>query len=416
MGRPCQFRRLILAGALAFALSDASQSQTTTDAANDWQALQPQHESVTRAEFERLLFALYNPTGSITNFLTFATNAVVVYSSAAKTNPPLYQLRFGAANKPAVAIHAAGSTSNLPLAGLRIALDPGHIGGEWGRMEERFFVRGTDRPVQEGVLNLITARLLRQRLQSLGASVTLTRDNFEPVTSARPEQFRQQARETILDNVALFDVFPPVEREAAMADAIRRRQEILFFRQSEIAARARLINDQHKPHLTLCIHFNAVEWNHRYELVEDNRLVVFIHGNYLDAELDDDAQKYRLFHKLLERTHPLELSLSEAIAESLASATGLPPVVYGQGSGAIRFGPNPYIYARNLAANRLINGPVIFLEPYYMNNRTEYQRIQMGDYEGLRDVDGKPRKSIYREYADAVADGLVKWRAAQRVR
>jgi hypothetical protein len=45
-----------------------------------------------------------------------------------------------------------------------------------------------------------------------------------------------------------------------------------------------------------------------------------------------------------------------------------------------------------------------------------YQRIQMGDYEGLRDVDGKPRKSIYREYADAVADGLVKWRAAQRVR
>jgi hypothetical protein len=66
------------------------------------------------------------------------------------------------------------------------------------------------------------------------------------------------------------------------------------------------------------------------------------------------------------------------------------------------------VFARNLAANRLVNGPVVFLEPYYQNNRLVYQRIQLGDYEGLRDVNGTPMKSIFREYADAVAEGLSK--------
>jgi hypothetical protein len=43
-----------------------------------------------------------------------------------------------------------------------------------------------------------------------------------------------------------------------------------------------------------------------------------------------------------------------------------------------------------------------------MNNRTVYERIQLGDYEGTRDVNGTPMKSIFREYADSVADGLEK--------
>jgi hypothetical protein len=64
------------------------------------------------------------------------------------------------------------------------------------------------------------------------------------------------------------------------------------------------------------------------------------------------------------------------------------------------------VYARNLAANRLINGPVVFLEPYYQNNRIVYQRIQLGDYEGTREIEKKSYRSIYREYADAVAEGL----------
>jgi hypothetical protein len=44
-----------------------------------------------------------------------------------------------------------------------------------------------------------------------------------------------------------------------------------------------------------------------------------------------------------------------------------------------------------------------------MNNRDAFARIQAGDYEGLRNVNGIERKSIFREYADSVMAGLVEY-------
>ncbi|MGD0060462.1 MAG: N-acetylmuramoyl-L-alanine amidase [Verrucomicrobiia bacterium] len=365
--------------------------------AADWSALERYQQAISRAEFEGLLAGVYCPSGALTNYLTFGTNSVTVFSTPEKTNA-LFTLRFSStASSPA-------SHSSLPLK--RIALDPGHIGGEWARVEERFFQRGKDRPVQEAVLNLTAARLLKARLEAAGMEVFLTKDNFEPVTDKRPDDFRAQAEQDI--PLTRFDAFPPLDRDAARADAVRKRAEQLFYRSSEIAARARLVNEQIKPDLTICMHFNAVEWDQCQNLVDDNRLVVFVHGDYLASELKDDDQKLRLFSKLLERSHPVEQTVAEAVATAMASATKLPPVEYGPTSGAIHVGDNPYVFARNLAANRLYNGPVVFLEPYYMNNRVVYERIQLGDYEGMRDVNGTPMKSIFREYADAVADGLEK--------
>ena len=371
--------------------------------ASDWSTLERYQQTISRPEFDNVLARVYCPSGALTNYLTYGTNSVTVFSTLEKTNE-LFTLRF-----------SSGVSSNahpaLP-AFKRIALDPGHIGGEWARMEERFFQRGKDRPVQEAVLNLIAARLLKTRLEAVGIQVFLTKDNFEPVTDKRPEDFRAQAEREITA-LAQFDTFPPVEREAARADAIRKRAEQLFYRSSEIAARANLLNERIKPDLTICLHFNAVEWDEIQNLVDDDRLVVFVHGNYLAGELKDDDQKERLFSKLLENSRRDELAAAEAIARAMAKATKLPAVQYGPSSGAIRVGENPYVYARNLAASRLVNGPVVFLEPYYMNSRVVYQRIQMGDYEGMRDVDGVPMKSIFREYADAVADGLGKLIAPQ---
>jgi hypothetical protein len=57
-------------------------------------------------------------------------------------------------------------------------------------------------------------------------------------------------------------------------------------------------------------------------------------------------------------------------------------------------------------ANRLYQTPVIYLEPYVMNSELVWERIQAGDYEGEINLGGKPRRSIFREYADAVAEGL----------
>jgi len=354
--------------------------------AADWSTLDRFQQTITRAEFDRLLFTVYSPDRAITNYLTYTANSVTIDGQ--------FELRF--------ATNAPGQSATRP-ARPRIVLDPGHIGGEWARMEERFFVRGHDRPVQEAILNLTVARLLKARLESAGFTVLLSKDNFEPVTLKRPEDFRAEAERLIPD----FAAYPEHERTAARADALRKRMELLFYRNAEITARAEHINQDLAPDLTLCLHFNAVEWNERQDLVEDNRLLIFVHGNYLPREVADDQQRLRLFQKLLAGTIDRELPVAEAVVDALAKATGLPPVQYGPKSGAIRVGPNPYVYARNLAANRLINGPVIFLEPYYMNNRIVYHRIQLGDYDGTKEIEGRPYPSIFREYADAVAAGLI---------
>ena len=364
-------------------------------AAANWSSLDRFQQTITRAEFDKQLATVYCPSLAITNYLMYGTNSVSIFSTTDKTPPPLLTLHFGP---------SSSTINHKPSSIRRIALDPGHIGGEWARMEERLFVRGRDRPVQEAALNLTVARLLKPKLEAAGAVVFLTKDNFEPVTDKRPEDFRAEAERDVV--AAVPGGISGILDEANRADAICKRAELLFYRNAEIAARAKRLNEEIKPDLTICIHFNAVEWDQCQSLVDDNRLVVFVHGNYLSSELTDDDQKFRLFSKLLEHSCENELPVAEALASALAKATGLPPVQYAPTASAIRVGTNAYVYARNLAANRLINGPVVFLEPYYMNNRIVYQRIQLGDYEGAREIEGKPYKSIFREYADALAAGL----------
>jgi hypothetical protein len=54
------------------------------------------------------------------------------------------------------------------------------------------------------------------------------------------------------------------------------------------------------------------------------------------------------------------------------------------------------------------------MEPYVMNSTIDHPRLAAGDYEGLREIDGKPQPSIFREYADALAAGLARHYAERR--
>jgi hypothetical protein len=49
-----------------------------------------------------------------------------------------------------------------------------------------------------------------------------------------------------------------------------------------------------------------------------------------------------------------------------------------------------------------------------MNSKDAFARIEAGDYEGTRNVNGVERKSIFREYVDSVVDGLVEYYSTAR--
>ena len=293
-----------------------------------------------------------------------------------------------------------------PLKYLKVAIDPGHIGGEWAKMEGRWYqLNGKGIEIKEGELTLSTAKLIKQKLQSLGAEVILLRDKHEPVTKLRPKDFEDLARQVLQSR-----------GQEPKSQALKAESELLFYRKHEIRRRAHLINNTIQPDLTICVHFNAESWGdpNNPKLINRNHLHLLVNGNYSSTEFRLEDNRFHLFKRLLQNTHHEELAISIAVATSMAKETGLPPYHYSTSNAKLINDQRPYIYARNLLANRIYHCPVIFLEPYVMNNSTFYNRAIAGTYSGAKMVSGKKRKSLIHEYADGVVGGLVNYYRMKR--
>jgi len=409
------FLRIALIG-LWLSVISAAQAQRLSPLAPppDWSRLEAFQETITREEFVRLLDHVYAPGGAAKGMVDAGAESVVI--KTALTPVAEFRLRFAAEAAAAKAaprfwrpaLQLAPATAEQPLAGVRIAIDPGHIGGAWAKMEERWFQIGESRPVVEGEMALRVAQMLAPKLRAWGAEVSLVRDSLEPVTKERPETLRPAARLEL----ARLGVTAPRENYDSPSDpqrstTVQAQSELLFYRIGEIRQRAELVNAKLQPDLVVCVHFNAEAWGNplRPEFVPRNHLHVIVNGCYSAGELRFDDQRFEMLMKLLSRSYPEELAASEHVAAALATATKLPPYRYTTGN-ALRTGTNPYLWARNLLANRLYHAPVVFLEPYVMNSEVVWARVQAGDYEGELMIGGELRRSIFREYADAVAEGL----------
>ena len=416
------FRLLILAGvAWLFAARPIAGAQNLSALAEppDWRQLDPYQETITHDDFATLLEKLYAPHGGWNPWIRLDPDAAVLR----KSNVPLddlYTLRFApdAAHakplppaywKPRADLPPADPPPGQPLTGVRIALDPGHLGGRWARLEERWFQIGDTPPVMEGEMTLQVARRLADRLRALGAArADLVRDGDEPSTAQRPADLTGDARRLLADG----GITEPRASYDGPADPQRQlsvpwMSEMLFTR-ADIRARGRKVNDTLRPDLVVCLHFNAEAWGDpaRPALVARNHLHLLVNGCYGPEEIAKDDVRFEMLTKLLDRSGREELPIAESVAAALAAATGLPPYEY-TGPNALHVGGSPYVWARNLLANRLYECPVVYAEPYVMNSPEVFARVQAGDYEGTRDFAGVPRKSIFREYADAVAEGLA---------
>jgi N-acetylmuramoyl-L-alanine amidase len=373
----------------------------------DWKSLDLYQETITRDEFLALLDNIYAPNGAWHGVIEVDETAARVIKSG---SPDRWTLQFAASRESARPLRRfwRGKADLLPLPtaqplkGVRIALDPGHIGGAWAKMEERWFRIGDSKPVTEGDMTLYVAKLIAARLKELGAEVFLTRTKAAPVTSLRPGQLKDTAAKSLAD-----------KDESVTPDSLKSESERLFYRVGEIRRRARLVNERIKPDLVLCLHFNAEAWGNENHptLTDTNHLHFLVTGAFGEKELRYEDQRFNMLQKLLSRSYPEELAVTESLARTMAAATGLPPYQYTS-PNVVKVGVSPYIWARNLLANRLFDCPVVYLEPYVMNSREVFARIQAGDYDGRRKFGGVMRPSIYREYADSVVQGLLNYYAA----
>lgn len=411
---------------LCLAASAGAQRLSALAPPPDWSALEPFQETITRGEFAELLDTVYAPGDAARGLITLGDTAATIRTSL---HPEAeLQLRFAAdaasAHAPPRYWRAASSLgpapAERPLAGVKIALDPGHLGGEWAKMEERWFQVGASKPVAEGELTLRVAELLAPQLRALGAEVSFVREHPGPTTPERPSTLREAARaelalEGIADPQETYD--PAKANDPTRGQTVQWQSELLFYRISEIRHRAQLVNEQLRPDLVLCLHLNAEAWGGdplNPDFVPRNHLHLLVNGCYAAGELRFDDQRRDFLLKLLNRSHAEELAASVSVANAFAAATKLPPYVYTT-PNAQQTAASPYVWTRNLLANRLYLAPVVFIEPYVMNSEELWSRVQAGEYEGERLVAGARRKCLVREYADAVAEGVANYyRAARR--
>jgi N-acetylmuramoyl-L-alanine amidase len=370
----------------------------------DWSQLEVYQSTITREKFVDDLTKYFTCSDAWKNTIEISDTHAIIRTMASDP-ASFFRLNFAPAGheKPAHRPwRKPGEWRNVKsdkvLDGLHVAIDAGHLGGEWAQMEERWYKLGDGVAVTEGDMTLFVARLLKPALEAHGAKVTLVRNSTAPLTKERPETLVDEAKK--------------IDPKLLSAYQVKKAAEGLFYRTSEIRARADFVNDIIKPDVVLCLHFNAASWGDpaRPTLVEENHFHILLNGAYTDDEIGLDDQRFEMIRKILQGTIHEESALGAAMADVFSAETQLPPYPYEAGSTRARnVAGHPYLWARNLLANRLYNCPVIFFEPYVMNSLEVYERVQAGDYPGMPVVAGKPRKSIYREYADAVVDGMLEY-------
>jgi hypothetical protein len=378
----------------------------------DWSRLDPYQETISQDAFVQLLDRLYAPGGAWKKTIRVTPEAAFITERYGQ--PAAYELRFASPEKKTPRFwrkleEIPGRTAALPLNGVKITLDPGHLGGEWAKIEERWMQLDGGRPVMEGEISMEIALMVKQRLEALGALVTFTRKSGQPATTLRPRDLEQAARDYLIDDRHIAnpaygykDLYDP-----ARVNTVKWRSEWLFYRPVEIRARSELVNQSFQPDLVLCLHLNAEDWGdpRNPRLVDKSHLHFLVTGAAASGEMDYDDERFEILLKLLSRGSATEVALAESVAQSMAAATRLPAYAY-HGDNAIPAGSSGYVWARNLLANRMFLCPTVYVEAYVMNNKTDYARLQLGPYEGTRLIDGRPRVNLWREYADSLVEGL----------
>ena len=381
----------------------------------EWLKLQSFHQTMTRAEFEAAVNDIYSDASPLPPPWKLESDGVVVQTG----DPAKPEARIAFSQKaqpPLPGTRTWRKASELPplkgrpiLSDVHFAIDPGHIGGAYSPLEERYLSFASGEAIQEGHLTLITAQVLAERLKALGAYVSLVRESLEPVTNMRSIDLIAPARQLLQE--AGFpqpqESYSGLTGEAKII-TVQWQSEKLFYRVSEIHARAKKVNVTIKPDVVLCLHYNAEAWGDATspQFSPANHLHVLVNGCYAPVELQQQDVRFEMLHRLFSRIHEEELPLAEAVAGGMSSATALPAYLYTT-PNARRVGASPYVYARNLLANRLYQCPVVYLEPYVMNHEETYRRLLNGHFLGRTLIAGRLQSSAIEDYVRGVVNGVV---------
>ena len=285
--------------------------------------------------------------------------------------------------------------TNKPLEGLRIALDPGHFAGNpeeaiWEMRLARIKTpKGDVLQVFESELTYATALFLRDTLESLGATVLLSRDamGHTAFNKSFSKWIDEDLTDAVIDQLRKGYISKP-KANKLLISSDKRYIFRAFFQKYELHQRAKKIN-AFRPHFTLIIHYNADSQNRRYD-GRGNQLttkydynMTFVPGAYIAGEMRYKEQRLNFARIVLSNQIERSMELAYFVSTRLNEELGLHSYPLNGNQLYMKKVANytgyEGVYARNLALTRLINGPLCYGETLYQDNASEIERLSKKD-------------------------------------
>lgn len=279
-----------------------------------------------------------------------------------------------------------------PLDGKKIVIDPGHIAGnhEMAFTEQKYlrFVKDSfpqlpvdSMKLQEGVLTYATACLLKKQLEEQGALVVLTRGENKTVFGTTYSEWLSKRKKTVLDSLKNTGDLE-VAKYKHLLGLDQKNFFWEFFRDFELAARARFINKQN-PDLSIIIHYNVDEKNVPWSKPSNkNYTMVFMPGAFNSETIKTINGKANFLRLLLTEDLPLSEKISDLTVKEFSRTLHI-PVASKADAGYLKencLSPNNNgVYCRNLALCRNVKAPLVYGECLYQDNHKEYLELSKTD-------------------------------------
>lgn len=285
------------------------------------------------------------------------------------------------------------------LKGAKIAIDPGHFGGEYARLEQRFiqftYYDEERQPHQiqfdEGTLAFLIALQLKKRLEQQGSEVLLTREGIGK--GALEEDFFTWLRKHPAS----------IGQKRSLSQIFRSEYNLI-----DLRARAAKIN-AFSPDVTVVIHLNA-HGSGKGEAVTSpkNYDIVFLPGSFSKGELRDQDSRIEFLRLIV--TQDLEESerLCNRVLQAFTCHLEVPPVSDDDNISylnSVCLKRNEGIYARNLCLTRLVHGPICYGESLIQNHLPEAIALSRRD----ACIEGIPCSSRLIMIGDAYYEAIVNY-------
>jgi N-acetylmuramoyl-L-alanine amidase len=337
-------------------------------------------------------------------FVAFSPDGVPSYESVA-----LNRLR-----------KAKNNPIGLPLQGIKIAIDPGHMSTkEWDKITGKFVKDTKGHTISEGMINLQTSLLLQQEFENLGATVMLTRDHHLPVTTLPYanldiNEFGKRAlRAKSLNNWFLnllasapigSTLYSNFQNSVDFKKLFAKEAKANYFVvNADLEARVETM-EAFAPDITLVIHYDA--FTNKVNTSKYSKVKTYIHGS-LDPEewSTRDDRRYVLHHLLDSASWDASRLLAEEVVKGLK--TGL-KLEFDKGGGGSSKMVSPGVFARNLFITRKMYGHAhTYVECLHYNDPSEFKAMKAKDFTLVIDGQNTFYSKRLKEVVTSIKNGVL---------